>query len=306
MAGRFGRCSPRWSPRSTTTARSTSTPRSRSARWLEANGNDGLVDRRHDRRGAHAHRRGAARAARRGDRGGDHPGRRGHRHERHAPRHRADRQGVGARRRRRASSSRRTTTARPRRGSRRTSRRLPPRRPCPVILYDIPIRTGRKVATDMLLRLAATCRTSSRVKDAAGNPAETAVLLAGRRAGFEVYSGDDAFTLPLLAVGAVGCDRRRDPLVGRRARRDDLRVREGRRGRGRETNARLLESYAFETSDDTPNPIPTKAMMRVLGHAVGQCRPPLGPAPAGTEERARQVLDNLRRVRRRRQPASRG
>ncbi len=64
----------------------------------------------------------------------------------------------------------------------------------------------------------------------------------------------------------------------------------------RETNARLLESYAFETSDDTPNPIPTKAMMRVLGHAVGQCRPPLGPAPAGTEERARQVIDNLRRV----------
>ena len=65
---------------------------------------------------------------------------------------------------------------------------------------------------------------------------------------------------------------------------------------GAPTMPLMVLTVAFETSDDTPNPIPTKAMMRVLGHPVGQCRPPLGPAPAGTEERARQVIDNLRRV----------
>jgi 4-hydroxy-tetrahydrodipicolinate synthase len=58
-------------------------------------------------------------------------------------------------------------------------------------------------------------------------------------------------------------------------------------------NARQLESFSFESSDDTPNPIPAKAMMRSLGHRVGQCRLPIGPAPDGLEERARGVYDRL-------------
>ena len=61
----------------------------------------------------------------------------------------------------------------------------------------------------------------------------------------------------------------------------------------RNINARLLESYDFETSDLTPNPIPAKAMMRALGQPVGQCRLPIGPAPDGPEDRAREVLAKL-------------
>jgi 4-hydroxy-tetrahydrodipicolinate synthase len=61
----------------------------------------------------------------------------------------------------------------------------------------------------------------------------------------------------------------------------------------RHHNRRLLPSFAFETGDEAPNPLPTKAMMRVLGHAVGQCRPPIGPAPAGLEDR---LEDHARRV----------
>ena len=166
----------------------------------------------------------------------------------------------------------------------------------PVILYDIPIRTGRKVATDTLLRLARDVPNIVGVKDAAGNPAETASLIARAPGGFEVYSGDDPFTLPLLAVGAVGIIGVATHWSGVEHSEMVSAFEKGDVVAAREANARLLESFAFETSDDTPNPIPAKAMMRVIGHAVGQCRPPLGPAPAGTEERARQVLDNLRRV----------
>ena len=64
--------------------------------------------------------------------------------------------------------------------------------------------------------------------------------------------------------------------------------------KARELNALLIESYDFETSDVTPNPIPAKAMMRVLGQPAGQCRLPLGPAPDGLEYRARAVHDRLR------------
>ena len=62
-------------------------------------------------------------------------------------------------------------------------------------------------------------------------------------------------------------------------------------------NSRLLESFAFETGDEAPNPIPTKALLRVLGLPVGEARLPMGPAPAGLEDRARDVLANLGRWR---------
>jgi 4-hydroxy-tetrahydrodipicolinate synthase len=73
----------------------------------------------------------------------------------------------------------------------------------PVILYDIPVRTGRKVAPDVIIRLARD-RVIVGVKDAAGNPSGSAELVAQAPAGFELYSGNDGDTLPLLSVGAVG------------------------------------------------------------------------------------------------------
>ena len=74
----------------------------------------------------------------------------------------------------------------------------------PVILYDIPFRTGRKIATSTILRLAEDVPTIAGVKDAAGDPAETARLIAAAPEDFELYSGDDALNLPFLSVGAVG------------------------------------------------------------------------------------------------------
>ena len=61
----------------------------------------------------------------------------------------------------------------------------------------------------------------------------------------------------------------------------------------RQVNAALLESFSFETGDDAPNPIPTKAMLRHLGLKVGQARLPMGPAPVFVEERAPVVWKNL-------------
>jgi 4-hydroxy-tetrahydrodipicolinate synthase len=59
----------------------------------------------------------------------------------------------------------------------------------------------------------------------------------------------------------------------------------------------LLESYAFETGDANPNPIPSKVMMNHLGFAVGECRLPMGPPPAGLDIRAREVHENLQKAR---------
>jgi 4-hydroxy-tetrahydrodipicolinate synthase len=77
----------------------------------------------------------------------------------------------------------------------------------PVVVYDIPVRTGRKINTSTLLKLAREVKNVVALKDAAGNPAETANVIAQAPVGFEVYSGDDGLTLPLMAVGSIRADR---------------------------------------------------------------------------------------------------
>jgi 4-hydroxy-tetrahydrodipicolinate synthase len=165
--------------------------------------------------------------------------------------------------------------------------------PLPQVVYDIPVRTGRKISTALLLRLAREVPNIVALKDAAGNPGETAVLVANAPEGYEVYSGDDGLTLPLLASGAVGVIGVATHWTGDDHQELFALWEKGDVVGARAVNARLLESFAFETGDDAPNPIPTKAMMRHLGFAVGQARLPMGPAPAFVDERAPQVMANL-------------
>ena len=163
----------------------------------------------------------------------------------------------------------------------------------PMVVYDIPPRTGRKVATATLVALAREVRNVVAVKDATANPPESARLVAAAPTSFELYSGDDAFTLPLLAVGAVGVISVASHWAGPTMGAMIECFAAGDVAGARRHNQSLLPSFAFETGDETPNPIPTKTMMRVLGHRVGECRPPMGPAPEGLEDRARQVHAEL-------------
>ena len=164
----------------------------------------------------------------------------------------------------------------------------------PVVLYDIPGRTGRKIQTDTLLALAQESNIVA-LKDAAGNPAETARFIAAVGEGFDVYSGDDALTLPLLSVGAVGVIGVATHWAGQETAAMIEAFRRGDVAEARRLNQTLLASWEIETGDERQNPIPTKTMMRLLGLPGGQCRPPLGPEPAGLEDLCRKVLSNLGR-----------
>lgn len=163
----------------------------------------------------------------------------------------------------------------------------------PQVIYDIPVRTGRKVASEVLVRLAHEVPNIVAVKDAAGSPSESARVIAATPTEFEYYSGDDGLTLPLLAVGAVGVIGVATHWTGP----DHVEMfdawERGDTAAAAAANTRMLESFAFETGDLAPNPIPTKAMLRTLGWGVGQCRLPVGDAPEGLEDRARSVWANL-------------
>lgn len=166
----------------------------------------------------------------------------------------------------------------------------------PVMVYDVPSRTGRRIAGDVLRRLFREVPNVVAFKDATGDPVATSALVADLGDAVDVYSGDDGLTLPLLAVGAVG-------VVGVATHWTAPEFNElfAAWGKGdvegaRAANAKLLDSFAYANSDTCVFSQSTKALLRVLGLPVGECRLPLGPAPAGTEDRAREVLLGLGRA----------
>jgi 4-hydroxy-tetrahydrodipicolinate synthase len=170
----------------------------------------------------------------------------------------------------------------------------------PVVIYDIPVRTGRKVTVETMLGLVAECPNIVAVKDASNDPAGAARLLARAGAEFECYSGDDSLLLPLLSVGAVGVISVASHWVGPELGEIIRRYLGGDVEGARELNAELIDPISFQSSDEAPNPLPTKAVLRARGLPAGECRLPMGPAPDWLEPSARVMLvalDSWRRSR---------
>jgi len=165
----------------------------------------------------------------------------------------------------------------------------------PVVLYDIPVRSGRRIGADLTLELAREVPTIVGVKDATGDVAGAATVVADAPEGFEVYCGDDSLTLPFAAVGAVGVISVAAHWAGRHFA-EMLRCHAaGEVGRAATVNRHLIGSYRFQSTDEFPNPVPAKAACRALGLPVGQCRLPNTPGPESLEEQARGVIDALAR-----------
>ena len=76
--------------------------------------------------------------------------------------------------------------------------------PLPLVLYNVPGRTGVNLAADTTLKLAHECDNIVAIKEASGSLKQTAYILRDRPAGFKVFSGDDNLALPMIALGADG------------------------------------------------------------------------------------------------------
>jgi 4-hydroxy-tetrahydrodipicolinate synthase len=163
----------------------------------------------------------------------------------------------------------------------------------PVMLYDVPVRTGRRVAEDVLLRLFREVPNIVAFKDATADPPAAAALVAQAGEHFDLYSGDDPYTLPLLAAGAVGVVGTSTHWTAPQFQQMIGAFHRGEVALAREINARLQPSFRFINSDESVFSMSIKAMLRTLGQEVGDCRLPLPPAPAGTEARALQVWRQL-------------
>jgi 4-hydroxy-tetrahydrodipicolinate synthase len=160
----------------------------------------------------------------------------------------------------------------------------------PVILYDIPVRTGRRIAASTIVRLAHDVSSVVALKDAAGDPPGTAHLSARVPAGFEIYSGDDVMTLPLLAVGAVGTISVASHWIGPQFKSVIEAFLRGDLAEAIAGNAKLLDAMDFQSSEEYPNPLPAKAICRAMGLPVGQCRLPMGRSTAELDSQAAKIL----------------
>jgi 4-hydroxy-tetrahydrodipicolinate synthase len=160
----------------------------------------------------------------------------------------------------------------------------------PTILYDIPVRSGRRIGTPTILRLALDVPNIVGLKDALGNPASTSHLAPQVPPGFEIYSGDDIMTLPLLAVGAVGVISVASHWIGPQFKKVVQSFMAGDLARAIAGNAELLDSFDFESTEEYPNPLPAKAILRALGLEVGECRLPMGRSTSELNAQAAKIL----------------
>jgi len=151
----------------------------------------------------------------------------------------------------------------------------------PIMLYNVPGRTGVNLTAETCLRLAEIDNIIA-VKEASGDLGQVTDICAGAPAGFAVYSGDDVLTLPILSVGGVGVVSVASHLAGAeiKAMIDSFFV--GEINKAAEAHQKLTP--LFNILFITTNPIPLKEALRLKGIDNGKLRLPLTPlAPEKVE-----------------------
>ena len=157
----------------------------------------------------------------------------------------------------------------------------------PIVLYNIPGRTGSNILPETMARLAEACPTVVAVKEATGSLDQASQIAS--LCDLTLLSGDDSLTLPLMAVGGKGVV----SVVGNIVPRDMMAlVRSAAAGDFATAlkHHRKLFPLCRDMLGVATNPIPLKAAMKLLGRGTGELRLPMTPLDAAGEERVRATL----------------
>lgn len=162
--------------------------------------------------------------------------------------------------------------------------------PLPVMLYNIPGRTGVNCAPETLARLAEIPNIIA-VKEAAGSLDQVSEIRVRTPDRFSIYSGDDSLTLPKLAVGATGVVSVAGNLAGLEIQAMIRAFLAGKVEEALRLHRRLWP--LFKVLFITTNPVPVKAALRLVGFDCGRVRLPLVDATPKEEEQIQGVLRAL-------------
>ena len=162
----------------------------------------------------------------------------------------------------------------------------------PVMLYNVPTRTAGNIDAATILRLARDVENIVAVKEAGGNISQMTEIAADAPEGFELYSGDDVMTLPLLAVGGVGVVSVTAHIVGRDMKAMHTAFFSGDIQEATRLHAGMLPICKALFQATTPSPAPLKCAMNLLGLPGGGLRLPLLETTAAETEIVRAALAN--------------
>lgn len=143
----------------------------------------------------------------------------------------------------------------------------------PVIIYNIPGRTGINMCTATIVELAEKYENIVAVKQSNSDLDLVSDILANAPKGFALYSGDDSLTLPMIALGASGVVSVASHIVGKEIKEMIQSFVAGNPARARELHYKCLP--LFKALFTSPNPIPLKASLDKLGFVYEGVRPPL-------------------------------
>ena len=163
--------------------------------------------------------------------------------------------------------------------------------PLPVVLYNVPGRTGVNMLADTTLRLANEFPNICAVKEASGSFSQIDDIIKNKPADFMVISGDDGITFPLITLGAVGVI----SVIGNAFPREFSRMvrlaLQGDYESARQIHHRFTE--LIELLFVEGNPAGVKSMLAVMGFIENKLRLPLVPNTIKTYEKIRLVLNQL-------------
>lgn len=160
----------------------------------------------------------------------------------------------------------------------------------PLIMYNIQGRSAVNMTAATTLRCAAEPGIVG-VKEASGDLDQMGLVCAGKPDGFQVWSGDDSFTLPLLAVGGYGVICVVSHIAGRSMKRMVEAFERGDNAEARRIHLGLLPVIkALMTT--AANPVPIKGVVEALGFPIGPFRLPLTPLPKEELDRVMKVVES--------------
>ncbi len=160
----------------------------------------------------------------------------------------------------------------------------------PLLLYNVPSRTGQNLTPETVARLAKVANIVG-IKEASGNLDQVSEIRRLTPKEFQIYSGDDSLTLPLLAIGATGVVSVAAHLVGNQLQQMIHAFRAGKVEIATQIHLQLFP--LFKALFLTTNPIPVKKALKLQGWEVGSTRPPLCEADAQTCQKLEAVLKEL-------------
>lgn len=162
----------------------------------------------------------------------------------------------------------------------------------PIILYNVPGRTGVNMTAETTLRLAREFENIIAIKEASGNITQMDDIIKNKPDRFEVFSGDDGITFPLITLGAVGVI----SVIGNAFPREFSRMTRlalsGDYERARIIHHKFTELFNLLFVDG--NPAGVKAMLSMMGMIKNKLRLPLVPTRITTYEEMRRILDELK------------